>query len=141
MTHGVPISDAVSLALHSVAVIAAQDEPASVHDISSRLEVSENHLSKVLQQLAKNGLVTSTRGPRGGFTLARKSESLTLLNVYEAIEGPLKTSACLMRKKTCGKKACVFGDAMETMQEVFRNHLKSTRIADISSIYRQETTS
>ncbi len=137
MTHGVPISDAVSLALHSVAVIAAREEPSSVHDISRLLEVSENHLSKVLQQLAKSGLVRSTRGPRGGFTLALKSDSVTLLNVYEAIEGPLRTSACLMRKKTCGKKACLFGDAMATMQEVFRNHLKSTRIADISSIYRQ----
>jgi Rrf2 family transcriptional regulator, nitric oxide-sensitive transcriptional repressor len=139
MTHGVPISDAVSLALHSVAVIAARKEPTSVHDISRRLDVSGNHLSKVLQQLARSGLVKSTRGPSGGFTLARKSESLSLLNVYEAIEGPLRTSACLMRKKTCGNKACIFGDAMETMQEVFRNHLKSTRIADISTIYRQET--
>jgi Rrf2 family transcriptional regulator, nitric oxide-sensitive transcriptional repressor len=138
MTHGVPISDAVSLALHSVAYIAARDGQASVHDISMRLDVSENHLSKVLQQLAKNGLVKSTRGPRGGFSLARKSESLTLLHVYEAIEGPLKTSACMMRRKTCGKSACIFGDAMETMQEVFRNHLKSTRISDISEVYRQE---
>lgn len=138
MTHGVPISDAVSLALHSMALIAAQDGPASVHDISRRLDVSENHLSKVLQQLAKSGLVRSSRGPRGGFALARKSDSLTLLSVYEAIEGPLRPSACLMRKKTCGKKACIFGDAVETMQEVFKNRLASTRIADISSIYRQE---
>ena len=65
MTHGVPISDAVSLALHSVAYIAAQDGQTSVHDISSRLEVSENHLSKVLQKLARSGLVNSTRGPQG----------------------------------------------------------------------------
>jgi Rrf2 family transcriptional regulator, nitric oxide-sensitive transcriptional repressor len=137
MTHGVPISDAVSLALHSVAYIAAQDGQASVRDISNRLEVSEFHLSKVLQQLAKGGLVRSTRGPQGGFAMARKSESLTLLDVYEAIEGPVRDHACLMRKKTCGKKACILGDTMETMWNIFKKHLKSTRISDISDIYRQ----
>jgi Rrf2 family transcriptional regulator, nitric oxide-sensitive transcriptional repressor len=138
MTHGVPISDAVSLALHSVAYIAAQDGQASVRDIADRLEVSENHLSKVLQQLARSGLVRSTRGPQGGFRMARKSESLTLLDVYEAIEGPVRDHKCMMRKKSCGKKACILGDTMETMWDIFKKHLKSTRISDISDIYRQE---
>jgi Rrf2 family transcriptional regulator, nitric oxide-sensitive transcriptional repressor len=138
MTHGVPISDAVSLALHSVAYIAAQDGQASVRDISGRLEVSENHLSKVLQQLARSGLVRSTRGPQGGFRMARKSESLTLLDVYEAIEGPVRDHKCMMRKKSCGKKACILGDTMETMWDIFKKHLKSTRISDITDIYRRE---
>ena len=70
--------------------------------------------------------------------MARKSESLTLLDVYEAIEGPLRDTKCLMRKKTCGNKACILGDTMETMWDIFRKHLKSTRISDISSMYRQE---
>jgi len=138
MTHGVPISDAVSLALHSVAYLAAQDGQASVQDISKRLAVSENHLSKVLQQLSRSGLVRSTRGPQGGFCMARKCESLTLLDVYEAIEGPVRDHKCLMRKKTCGKKPCILGDTMETMWDIFRKHLKSTRVADIAGIYRRE---
>ncbi len=138
MSHGILISDAVSLAMHSMAVIASREGLSSVQDISGRLGVSEFHLAKVLQRLAKNGLVKSTRGPRGGFALARKSGSITLLDVYEAIEGPLKEKACLMRKKTCTKKLCILGSSMETMRDIFRNHLSSTRISDISGTYRQE---
>jgi Rrf2 family protein len=138
MSHGIPVSDAVSLAMHSMAVIASREGLSSVQDISSRLGVSEFHLAKVLQRLSKNGLVISTRGPRGGFALARKSGSITLLDVYEAIEGPLKENACLMRKKTCNKKLCILGGTLETMWDIFRKHLSSTRISDISEAYRQE---
>jgi Rrf2 family protein len=138
MSQGILISDAVSLALHAMAVIASREGLSSARDISNRLGVSGFHLAKVLQRLAKNGLVISTRGPRGGFALARKSGSITLLNVYEAIEGPLKEKACLMRKKTCNKKFCVLGGSMETMWDIFRKHLSSTRISDISETYLQE---
>jgi Rrf2 family protein len=138
MSHGILISDAASLAMHAMAVIASRKDPASARDISGRLGVSENHLAKVLQRLARSGLVTSTRGPRGGFTLAKKSGAITLLDVYEAIEGPLKDKACLMRKKTCNKKLCILGDSMETMWGIFRKHLNSTRISDISESYTVE---
>ncbi len=140
MSHGILISDAVSLAMHSMAVIASQEGLSSARDISSRLGVSEFHLAKVLQRLARNGLVKSTRGPRGGFTLAKKSGAITLLDVYEVIEGPLKAKACLMRKKTCNKKPCILGGSLETMWDIFRKHLNSTRISDITESYRQEGT-
>jgi len=138
MSHGILISDAASLAMHAMAVIAARKNLATARDISVRLGVSENHLAKVLQRLARNGLVTSTRGPRGGFTLAKKSGAITLLEVYEAIEGPLKYRACLMRKKTCDKKHCILGNSMETMWDIFRKHLNSTRVSDISRAYGAE---
>lgn len=138
MSQGILISDAVSLAMHSMAVIAASDGLSSAKDVARRLGVSEHHLAKVLQRLARGGLVRSTRGPRGGFALAKKSGAITLLDVYVAIEGPLNEKACLMRKKTCNKKRCILGDSMGTMWDIFRKHLKSTRISDISEAYRQE---
>ncbi|HOT45765.1 MAG TPA: Rrf2 family transcriptional regulator [Spirochaetota bacterium] len=138
MSHGIRISDAASLAMHAMAVLASRNVRASARDISVRLSVSENHLAKVLQRLAKSGLITSTRGPRGGFSIAKKSGTITLLDVYEAIEGPLKDKACLMRKKTCNKKRCILGDSMETMWDIFRKHLNSTRISDISEAYGTE---
>ncbi|MBP7738693.1 MAG: Rrf2 family transcriptional regulator [Spirochaetes bacterium] len=138
MSQGILISDAVSLAMHSMAVMASRDGLSSAKDVAGRLGVSEHHLAKVLQRLARCGLVRSTRGPRGGFTLAKKSGAITLLDVYEAIEGPLKERACLMRKKTCNKKRCILGDSMGTMWDIFRKHLKSTYISDISEAYRVE---
>jgi Rrf2 family protein len=92
----------------------------------------------VLQRLAKNGLVKSSRGPQGGFTLAKKSDAITLLDVYEAIEGPLRNSACLMRRKTCSKKTCILGDSISSMWSIFRKHLGSTKISDIAGMFQQE---
>jgi Rrf2 family protein len=139
MPNGIPISEAVSLAMHSVAFIASRSEPSSVHEISQRLGVSEFHLSKVLQRLSKCGLVRSNRGPRGGFTLTGKSDSLTLMDVYEAIEGRLKGHTCLMNKKTCDSKECILGDTLTAMRDIFRKHMNDTRISDIAGRYRQET--
>jgi Rrf2 family protein len=140
MPQGIPISEAASLAMHSMAYIASKEEPASasVHEISERLEVSEFHLSKVLQRLTKSGLLRSNRGPQGGFKLAASKNTLTLLDVYEAVEGPLKKQACLMRKKTCKKKSCILGDSINAMWDIFHRHLSSTRISDIADTYRRE---
>lgn len=139
MSQGILISDAASLAMHSMAVMASAQGLSSARDISKRLGVSEHHLAKVLQRLTRNGLVTSTRGPRGGFALARKSGQITLLDVYTAIEGPLTDKACLMRRRTCSKKTCILGDSMNAMRTIFSRHLQSTRLSDIQNSYRQES--
>jgi len=138
LPQGLSISDAVSLAMHSMAVIAAREGISSVRAISGCLGVSEFHLAKVLQRLAKNGLVKSSRGPQGGFTLGRRSDTITLLDVYEAVEGPLKDSACLMQRKTCKKETCILGDSMKAMRSIFKKHLTGTSISDIADIYQQE---
>lgn len=138
MSTGIPISDAASMAMHSMAYIASRHEPSSVHNISERLGVSEFHLSKVLQRLSKRGLVRSNRGPKGGFTLYSDPDSITLMDVYEAIDGPLNDSPCLMRSKTCGSTSCILGDTMQAMQAMFRKRLTGTRISDITDSYRSE---
>ena len=90
------ISEAASLAMHACAVLAAhKGEPMAVGTIASALEASEAHLSKVFQELARGGLVRSLRGPKGGFSLTRPAEEITLLDVFEAIEGPFQAASCI----------------------------------------------
>lgn len=130
------ISEAASLAMHSLALIASRKEMTSVKQISAELGVSEFHLSKVLQRLSRHGLVRSTRGPRGGFTLARDSREITLLDIYEAIEGRLDDTACIMDKKSCHNGKCILGKTITEMASLFREHLGGTRISDIMDIYQ-----
>jgi Rrf2 family protein len=136
MKHIVHVSDAASLAMHSMVFIASAKRVISTGDISGRLGVSEFHLSKVLQRLAKNSLVKSFRGPRGGFTLARNENSISLLDVYEAIEGPMRDASCLLDKRACNDGACILGDTIHTVSAMFKNHLRKTRISDLAHIFQ-----
>jgi Rrf2 family protein len=97
MTGMLHISDAASLALHAMVLIAGKpDTLVSTHEIAEQLGVSENHLAKVRQTLSRAGLVESTRGPHGGFRLAKSAAEITLLDVYEAVEGPIRPTSCLL---------------------------------------------
>jgi len=82
------ISEAASLGMHAMVLLASdRGRVLSAHEVAARLNASEAHLSKVMQRLGRAGLVQSVRGPRGGFSLARSPDAVTLLEVYEAALG------------------------------------------------------
>lgn len=130
----VQISEAASLALHSMVSIAASPtRPVNLKGIACSTGVSETHLAKVLQRLVKAGLLTSTRGPRGGFDLARPEAEINLLSVYEAVEGPLDTGSCLLQSTGCpfGFRRCIFGGLLAETNRKFREYMKHTTLSDI----------
>jgi len=93
------------MAIHALASIGRNaDTSQSVGRISTELGLSEAHLSKVMQRVVKAGLITSRRGPHGGFLLSREPESISLLEILEAIDGRLVDCKCLL-----GRKRCLFG--------------------------------
>lgn len=135
MTTVLRISQAASLALHTMVFLAANpDSPISTGEVASALRVSEAHLSKVLQRLAKVGLVKSVRGPRGGFVLGKGSDRIALLDVYESIEGPLVASNCLLDAPACGGEPCILGGLLEAMSKQVREYLAGTRLSELAHI-------
>jgi len=129
------VSEAASLALHSLVLLAVEPgEPLTTHKIGSLLGVSEAHLSKVLQRLAREGFVKSTRGPKGGFVLAKPPESITLLEVYESIEGPLLWSNCLLDAPICSG-TCIFGGLLKDVNDQVRRYLSGTTLAELTDVY------
>ncbi len=129
------ISEAVSLAIHGLMLIARNDGSCKkVKEIAKEIGISEAHLAKVFQRLVKAGLISSTRGPRGGFTLARSSNTISLLDIYEAIEAPLKEGGdCLLRKKICPFGECIFGNTISRVSREFREYLASKTLHDFIS--------
>ncbi|MCK5596268.1 MAG: Rrf2 family transcriptional regulator, partial [Candidatus Eisenbacteria sp.] len=84
-------SEAATLALHAAAIMASSPEShVTAAVMADGLSASEAHLAKVLQRLAKAGVVAGTRGPGGGFQLTRPGKEISLREVYEAIEGRLQ---------------------------------------------------
>jgi Rrf2 family protein len=87
-------------------------------EITEALQVSGAHLSKVLQRLTRAGLIKTERGPRGGFSLNRPASEITILEIYEAIEGPLQERRCLLRKPICNGKCCIIGGLLRQIDEL-----------------------
>ena len=100
--------------------------------IADTLGVSKPHLVKVLQRLAKGGLVRSVRGPGGGYGLTRPPRDISVREVYEMVEGPIDITTCVMQVPTCGWASCALGDLFCKMSRELRDKLEKTTIADFS---------
>src|SRR5512137_1271886 len=77
-----------------------------IQDISRRQHISQRYLEQIFQSLKKAGIITSKRGPQGGYMLARKLDEITLAEIVKASEGDLKLVEC---SRKSGKKVnCEF---------------------------------
>ncbi|MFC1500273.1 RrF2 family transcriptional regulator [Candidatus Zixiibacteriota bacterium] len=133
MSRAIRIPEAVSLALHSMGILASRpDETISTREIAELLGGSSAHLAKVLKILENDGLVRSQRGPAGGFQLLKSADSIFLLEIYEAMEGPLTAEGCLLATQLCVNKGCIFGDLLDSLDTQFREHLAKTRLSKLA---------
>jgi Rrf2 family protein len=134
------ISDAANLAIHAMMLLASADaaEPISVAVMSERLGVSRAHLAKVFQRLAKAGLVSSTRGPQGGFVLTRPADSIMLAEIYEDIEGPIQAVECLLGHPVCKERCCVLGGLLTNVHSEVHKYFTTTRLSDVCDALRRE---
>ncbi|MCX6339967.1 MAG: Rrf2 family transcriptional regulator [Candidatus Aureabacteria bacterium] len=133
----IKVSEAAALALHAMVLMAAdRRKPLSTHDAAARLKVSEAHLSKVFQRLTKDGLVRSFRGPQGGFVLGRSPDDLSLLDVYESIEGKCEESNCLFDVPACDGKKCILGGIMKKVDGQLRRYLARAKLAALAGKYK-----
>ena len=136
MANTLRISEGASLALHSMVLLASRPhQPLSTREVAATLAISEAHLAKVFQRLAKAGLVTSTRGPRGGFALGRAPQAISLLEVYETIDGPVGASDCLLGEPVCRGHGCILGNLVKSVNDQMRNYLTATRLSDVTAFH------
>ena len=136
MSNIMKISEAASLALHTTVILAANpNRLISTKKLASQLHASEAHLSKVLQRLEKADIVNSTRGPKGGFKLKNLSDEITLLDVYEAIDGNFSPSNCLFDENLCNGN-CIMGNLLEDLNTQVRDYLSKTKLNSLVSVYR-----
>ena len=85
------ISRSSGYALLAVGYIAQHTEQKIVlsQDISKKYDIPLEYLLKILQQLVRANVLRSKRGPRGGFSLARPPKRITMLQIVEAVDGPI----------------------------------------------------
>lgn len=133
MSSVIKISEAASLGLHAaMRLTVSPDSSMTTREIAAGLRASEAHLAKVMQRLARAGLVRPTRGPKGGFRLARPASEIPLLEVYETIEGKFVCAACLLGEPVCDGKSCMLGGMMGAINERVYVYLRDTKLSDVA---------
>jgi len=81
------------------------DQVCLLSDIAAAVDVPPTFLAKIFQQFSKIGLVKSYRGTGGGFVLGRSPDKITLLEVVEAVEGPIIPNRCVINSGECPRDA------------------------------------
>jgi len=103
-------------------------------ELSSATDVSGHFLSKVLQQLVRSRLIQSQRGSGGGFALAVPAATVSLLDVVEAIEGPVRLNQCLGEAPSCDRKSwCPAHQVWAEAQAAIVNVLGAASMATLAS--------
>jgi len=104
-----------------------QNERAATSQVAQEQHIPPSFLAKIISQLSIAGLLHTSRGARGGVTLAREPRDITLLEVIEAIDGPIMLNECVGDSATCSfDEECPLRPVWCEAQNDLVNRLKAT---------------
>lgn len=107
-------------------------------EISREMEIPQGFLHQVLQSLQRGGLVRSNAGRRGGYALTRSPEDISVLEVLEALEGPLDLGECALRGGPCRwDDVCALHEVWSAGRSAFCDRLASSSLADVARVDEQ----
>lgn len=125
------ISEASSIAIHALALVANQKGTINVNQMAEKTGFSRNHIAKIMQLLVRQGYLKSGRGPKGGFEMTRSANQVNLLEIIELIEGKMVHSFCGIEEGKCPFESCVFGNLPAEFSEKFREFYENRTISEI----------
>lgn len=115
------------------------DAPVDVVKVAKAQRIPPAYLAKLMQTLAKKGFVRSVRGPEGGFVLVRDPEKMNVLEVIEAIEGPIFLNDCLIHQGQCPvDNVCPVHDVWREAQKRFLDYLRGSTFKDLARAGRHK---
>jgi Rrf2 family protein len=128
------LTRASSYALHAIEYMAAhkQQKPVASHHIAEARGIPERFLLKVLKPLVSARVLHSVKGPNGGYRLARPASKITMLEVIEAVDGPIRGQAPLAETSQGGIDPRLQAICNHAADQV-RRQLEKVRISDLVS--------
>ncbi len=106
--------------------------PLSVRAIAEEREIPESFLEQLFASLRRAAIVSSKRGPRGGFTLSRPAEEITALDIVEALEGPLRPSMCAATAACERQGSCAAVWVWDEVTDAVRETLAGFTLAELA---------
>jgi FeS assembly SUF system regulator len=106
----------------------------SAREIAEQYDIPIELMAKVLQRLVRTGLLVSTQGTRGGYTLSRASSAISVADVIQAIDGPFTVTACSTEKSDCDQYSkCSIRDPLWQIKERIVEALGTVTMAEMAS--------
>jgi Rrf2 family protein len=132
MAHVIQFSEAAFIALHGMVIVAQSEkkEFVNVWQIAEKLNSSRHHIAKVMQRMVKDGYLNSHRGPTGGFTMKKKPQDISLLQIYESVEGKIEIGNCPLDRPVCGFDKCIFNNVTMKITVDFVEYMRKQRLSD-----------
>jgi len=128
------LTRASSYAIHALVFMAAekQNRPVASHHIARARGIPERFLLKVLKPLVSARVLHSVKGPNGGYRLARAANDITILEVLEAVDGPIRGQPTFSREEVNGSLNRRLEQICTQAAEQVRKHLQRVRISDLA---------
>lgn len=128
------LSQTAEHALRAILYLAQQDDkvPVAADHVAEALGAPRNYLSKTLHELARQGILDSTPGRKGGFTLAVPAEELSVADIVEVFDAPRKNPICMLGGEPCNdKEPCAAHRHWKRVETESRAPLTGTTVADL----------
>ena len=108
-----------------------------IDEISKAQNIPSAYLAKLFQELAKKGFIKSFKGQQGGFILTRHPSTISLLDIIEAMEGPVYLNYCLIYSGYCEReKMCPVHDVWVNAQKLLVDYLARCRFDELAEAAR-----
>jgi len=129
------ISKSAGYAVHGLVYLVTKKsgDPVQISEIAEYQNVSRTYLAKIFQQLSTARIIVGQRGITGGYLLARDPSKITLLDIVEAVDGPVMKRHCCLGIVDCHlKSVCVVLDAFDEANNLFADSLRNKTLADVT---------
>jgi len=105
--------------------------PVTLAAISERQHISLSYLEQLFGKLRRAKLVSSVRGPGGGYNLAPPAQSITVADIVTAVDEPIDATQCGGKENCHDEKRCMTHDLWATLNEKMHDYLSSVSLADL----------
>jgi Rrf2 family transcriptional regulator, iron-sulfur cluster assembly transcription factor len=110
-----------------------EGEMTSIKELTGRLKIPYHFLAKILQDLSRKGLLSSQKGPTGGFALAMPAKEITLFHIVEAVDGADFTRTCVLGFAECsGASPCAVHDTWGGLRDSIYSMLVTKNVAQLA---------
>ncbi len=122
-----------------LAQYSSEEHKLMVKDFYEKINVPRAYLAKLLQELSRHKLVSSTRGPRGGFYLSEENRDQPLISIIDVIDGPTRLTSCMLSLEECNEdRPCPLHAAFQPSRIKMIRNLEQLTLRELARDLEQQ---